>query len=137
MEADATKVEVQEALRTDTEQWTSECKLSEIRSFRNDTTAITMTLPRDLAKPMYKKEELRVGLVKCSVERRVVVHKCTRCWSHNHKKNSCKGPDITGNCYKCGKADHKAQNCREEEYCPLCEATAHSAGNASCPRFRE
>nr|XP_023028289.1 uncharacterized protein LOC111516352 [Leptinotarsa decemlineata] len=120
MEGDVEEGEIREAISRVIGQWTEGCKMSPIRILRDDTAAVTVTIPTNMADGLRQRDEMRVGLVRCKFEKRVVVPRCRKCWSLAHKTGNCDGPDRTRNCYKCGGEDHMAQECQRDEFCPVC-----------------
>ncbi|CAH1107112.1 unnamed protein product [Psylliodes chrysocephalus] len=111
MEAESTVDDIKDAVVESTGNWDEENKISELRPLGNDTLAATLTLKTEQGDKIIEDGFLRVGLVKCRVEKRLNVMKCQRCWAHDHYMENCKGPDRSGCCYKCRKKDHNAKEC--------------------------
>ncbi|CAG9825658.1 unnamed protein product [Phaedon cochleariae] len=71
------------------------------------------------------------------MEKNVKVGRCSKFWSHAHKREQCDGPDRTNGCYRCGESDHRAKECQNQEFCPICMEKGHKTGTARCPAFEE
>ncbi|KAG5861489.1 hypothetical protein JTB14_038427 [Gonioctena quinquepunctata] len=110
-------------------------EIGEIRPLENDTFAVTITSPGHLPDKIRNLSHIRIGLVRCLIERRVKVDRCPRCWAYDHGKSTCQGPDRSGNCYRCGRPDHNAMDCKEQEYCPICNED-HKMGTLKCKAFK-
>lgn len=113
-------------------------KTSGLRPNINNTQAITVSLPSTLAEKLSKQGNLKIGLVKCRVEKRIEMRRCDKCWSYDHRTKDCSSPkNLEGACYKCGDKMHKAKECQKEEYCPVCDKTGHKAGIGKCKAFKQ
>ncbi|CAH1107392.1 unnamed protein product [Psylliodes chrysocephalus] len=88
------------------------------------------------AKKLLTEEYLTIGVVRCTIEKRIRMSQCYRCWSYNHRINECNGPDRSKHCYKCGENDHMAKYCENLEKCPICNTIGHKAGTLKCKAFR-
>jgi hypothetical protein len=110
-------------------------RLSDLRPNRNNTLAIIIIVRKQDADSILTEGSLRIGAVRCRVERRISTGRCYRCWSFDHKAANCDGPDRTKACYKCGEG-HAARDCGNEESCPLCQKFGHNAGGRGCGAFR-
>ncbi|KAJ8933806.1 hypothetical protein NQ314_013778 [Rhamnusium bicolor] len=111
-------------------------KISELRPNANHTAAVTLALGKVKADLLLKDNQIRTGLVRCKMEKRLEVKKCTRCWACDHKTADCQGPDRRSLCFKCGKERHPSKECTEEEACPMCQERRHKAGSGKCQAFR-
>ena len=112
-------------------------KIGNCRPNANNTLAVTVTLPKEMSKKLITEKTIRVGMVRCNVQKRIQMDKCRICWSYNHKEKDCNGPDRRRLCFRCGNEDHKSNECKQEkEACPLCKTTEHRAGTAMCATFR-
>ena len=112
-------------------------KIGNCRPNANNTLAVTVTLPKEMSKKLITEKTIRVGMVRCNVQKRIQMDKCRICWSYNHKEKDCNGPDRRRLCFRCGNEDHKSNECKQEkEACPLCKTTGHRAGTAMCATFR-
>ncbi|XP_044754986.1 uncharacterized protein LOC123313941 [Coccinella septempunctata] len=110
-------------------------KISSIRPDRNNTQAVTVTTNEVIAKALLK-EPLKIGLTMCSVERRIELEKCYKCWEVGHTAIKCNGTDRTNQCHRCEKEGHKSKECSNEEKCPICNVTGHRAATSKCPQYR-
>ncbi|CAH1107390.1 unnamed protein product [Psylliodes chrysocephalus] len=81
--------------------------------------------------------QIRIGWIQCSIEERVDVKRCYKCWEAGHVAANCSGPDRKNACLNRGAADHRAKECKSEKHCPLCEEAGHRADTSKCPKFRE
>lgn len=111
-------------------------KIGELRPNANNTQAVTVTLDKEDAEKLVKDGIIRVGVVNCTVEKRIKVTKCRRCWSYEHTATECTGTDRSKFCYKCGKDGHAAKDCTDEVACPICQTKGHITGSGKCPAFR-
>jgi hypothetical protein len=111
-------------------------RVSDLRPNRNNTQAATIVMRKQDADNILAEGSLRIGAVRCRVERRIATERCYRCWSFDHKTANCDGPDRTKACYRCGVEGHEARDCGNEEACPLCQKPGHKAGGRGCGVFR-
>lgn len=109
--------------------------LSAIRPNARDTLAITIATSKAVAEKLDKLRTVRVGMVDCSINRRINIKRCQKCWEYGHSVSACTGVDRSKHCFKCGDAEHTAQDCRKEEWCPLCDK-GHRAGSGTCALFK-
>jgi hypothetical protein len=68
-------------------------RLSDLRPNRNNTQAITIIMRKQDADSILTEGSLRIGAVRCRLERRISTGRCYRCWSFDHKAANCDGPD--------------------------------------------
>lgn len=136
MEADTTIEDIKQSIIDITGKWEEDNKVSELRPLNNDTLAATLTLKSKDADKILEHGSIRVGLVKCRVEKRLNIRRCQKCWSYDHYSDTCNGPDRSKDCFKCGKSDHSSKDCNNEEACPLCNAIGHKMGTMKCPKFK-
>ncbi|KAJ8910377.1 hypothetical protein NQ315_012824 [Exocentrus adspersus] len=109
----------------------------ELRPYFAGNQALTAVLKREAAELLIKKGKIRVGLNICSVQEKVEVPKCYRCWSYKHLSKDCKGEaDLSKACRKCGALDHLAKECQNEVFCISCKTAGHPAGGRNCPEFK-
>lgn len=112
--------------------------VSKLRPNARGTQAITVSVVAEKAENLCNKQRIRVGLVNCSVERRLEVASCNRCGSYAHSSHSCSLPPGGGGCYRCGKLGHVARTCHSEElFCVACKESGHKRGSFRCPSFRK
>jgi hypothetical protein len=111
-------------------------RVSDLRPCRNNTHAATIVMRKQDADNILAEGSLRIGAVRCGVERRIATERCYRCWSFDHKAANCDGPDRSKTCYRCGVEGHEARDCGNEEACPLCQKAGHKAEGRGCGVFR-
>ncbi|CAG9822299.1 unnamed protein product [Phaedon cochleariae] len=117
--------------------WNDEtCKLSELRPYANDTLAATLVLKKEDANKILVNRHLTIGIVRCPVEKRIILNRCFKCWNYDHEAKTCEGPDRSKYCYKCGETDHTSKECRNQVACPLCDELGHKAGTLKCPFYK-
>lgn len=85
--------------------------MSELRPKPNNLQSFTVTIPKKKAESLVVQVQLKIGLVSCSMDKKVVVSRCYRCWEHDHRARDCKGPDRKNLCFNCGCGEHKASVC--------------------------
>ncbi|XP_066253026.1 uncharacterized protein [Euwallacea similis] len=140
MDASASKKEVLEALKNklpDLKE--ADVAIREMRPYAKSSQAVTVRLYEKLAEKLLE-SGLRVGLVRCRLERHLKIEKCRNCWAYDHASAQCKGPDRRKCCFRCGKSDHRGKNCTkkdEECVCVLCKEKGHCPGTANCGKFRD
>jgi hypothetical protein len=110
-------------------------RVSDLRPYRNNTQAATIVMRKQDADNILAEGSLRIGAVRCVVERRTATERCYRCWSFDHKAANCDGPDRSKACYRCGVERHEARDCGNEEACPLCQKAGHKVGGRGCGVF--
>lgn len=110
--------------------------LGELRPNARNTMAVTLTVCREDAEKIIENKEIQIGLVRCSVEKRIALNRCFKCWSFDHQTTECKGPDRSRLCFKCGQEGHKGSECKNGKECPLCETSGHAAGSGQCNAFK-
>ncbi|KAJ8939105.1 hypothetical protein NQ314_011236 [Rhamnusium bicolor] len=111
-------------------------RLGDLRESVMGTQAVTLTINKDDANKISEDREIRVGLVNCSMERRIPMTRCLKCWAFDHLAVECDGPDRTKTCFRCGNEGHAAKDCTNEEGCPICKKPGHKAGTGKCGAFR-
>ncbi|KAK5643891.1 hypothetical protein RI129_007736 [Pyrocoelia pectoralis] len=107
-------------------------QVGELRPNRNETQAVTITVEEEARQTILKHGRIRM----CSVERRVKLQQYFRCWSYNHKKRECEGPDRTNLCHRSGAENHIAKQYHNGRRCLLYNEDDHSSGSGSCGHFR-
>nr|XP_023026827.1 serine/arginine-rich splicing factor RS2Z32-like [Leptinotarsa decemlineata] len=98
--------------------------------------AATVTLGKDDASILIEDEYLRVGIVRCWIERRLKVDRCYQCSKYGHTSSKCRGPNLAKHCYKCGEEGYHLKECNNKEACPVCRTKGHKAGTMKCPEFK-
>nr|XP_023027497.1 uncharacterized protein LOC111515505 [Leptinotarsa decemlineata] len=136
MSGDAVKADIIRAVENATQSTNVVINISELRPYTNDTQTATLTMPKELANKLLSNEYIRVGLVRCRVEKRVRVPRCGKCWAHDHETNNCTGADRTKNCYKCGGSEHGVATCSNPEFCLVC-GEQHTTGTLRCKAFKD
>jgi hypothetical protein len=63
------------------------------RTWKVSDQAVTIVLQKEDTKGILVEGYLRIGAVRCRVEKRIVTKRCRRCWSFDHKTVGCKGPE--------------------------------------------
>jgi hypothetical protein len=111
-------------------------KLSELRPNANDTLAVTLVINEEEAQKIIKDRWLRVGIARCSVEERIRLYQCFRCWKYDHVAAKCTEGDKWNLCRKCGEEGHRENGCKNEEYCIQCNRPGHKVGSGKCIVFR-
>lgn len=135
MDGETTKEDLIEALK-DEKVLPEKSKVSELRPYANNTQAATITIPKGDAEKLFKIGFLTVGLVRCTLEKRIKMTRCYNCWSYDHKASECTGPNRTNLCFNCGLENHASKDCSNQEACPICEQAGHKAGTLKCQIFK-
>ncbi|XP_050314922.1 uncharacterized protein LOC126749267 [Anthonomus grandis grandis] len=110
--------------------------LGQVREVANCTLTASVKIPSKEADQLTQNRFLRVGLVRCILQKQIRMERCSTCWSYDHNTQNCDGPNRTSLCYRCGKTGHAVKECEEDEYCPLCHIPGHRAGTARCHTFK-
>ncbi|XP_050497359.1 uncharacterized protein LOC126878594 [Diabrotica virgifera virgifera] len=121
MSEDTSKEELKEALEAYIGRWQDPNRIKEMRPFTGNTLAATVILTKQAADSILQEETVKVGIVRCQVEKRIRVPRCNRCWAFDHARDVCAGPDRTGTCYGCGVTGHDTESCRAAARCVLCD----------------
>jgi hypothetical protein len=108
-----------------------------LRPYWRSTQAVTVTMTSGNAEKLIAAGKLRVGPTACKAEKRVVVKRCSKCWSFDHSAGKCDGPDRSKLCMGCGKTGHQSRECKEKKSCVLCNGEEHALGSGQCPAFRK
>ncbi|CAH1103759.1 unnamed protein product [Psylliodes chrysocephalus] len=137
MELNATKEEVKQAITTHVGKWDENNTISELRPLSNNTKAATVAINKTDGEMLLKERHIRIGIVRCRIEKKLTIPRCYKCWSYDHDARLCNGPDRTRTCFKCGKEQHAARECNNEEYCPLCDTDDHRTGTNKCEAFKK
>jgi hypothetical protein len=131
----ATREEVQQAI----EQMVGAddtIKVGPMRPHYQNTQAVTVTIAGPKAEQLVRTGLIRVGPGCCSIEKRLVVRGCQKCWAYDHAANGCKGPDRSRLCRMCGKEGHIGKTCTADKaMCVLC-GEDHIMGSGRCKAFR-
>lgn len=112
-------------------------KIGDPRPNRDRTLAVTATVDQRTSDKIIESRYLRVGLVKCSVEKRIDLKRCFKCWAFDHEAAQCDGTDRKDLCFKCGQKGHASKTCENEEYCPICAVQGHKTGGGRCKAFKK
>lgn len=110
--------------------------IGELRPNKNNTLAVTLTCDKETAETLDKERSIRIGMVRCGIEPKVEMQRCTKCWNYDHNSRECTGVDRRGQCFKCGGDDHLARDCKGENFCQLCNEK-HKSGTRECGAFRK
>lgn len=110
--------------------------LGELRPNKNNTLAVTLSCDKEMAEMLAKQRNIRIGMVRCGIEQKFEIQRCTKCWSYDHNITACTGVDRRGKCFRCGGDDHLARDCTGENYCQLCNEK-HKTGTRECGFFRK
>ncbi|XP_068901767.1 uncharacterized protein [Tenebrio molitor] len=100
-------------------------RLSELRPNANDMLAVTLVINEEDAQKIIKDGWIRVGIARCSVEERIRLYQCYRCWKYDHVGAKCTEGDKRNLCRKCGEEGHRENGCKNEEYCIQCNRPGH------------
>jgi hypothetical protein len=136
MEETTTKEEIIEALSKEI-RWREDYQISDLRPYKSGMTTATAIISKKDAEILLKIRTIRVGIVRCTVEKRIKLNRCFKCWSYEHKAADCVGPDRSKACHKCGNDDHIRKECPNEESCPLCGREGHQAATFQCPLYKK
>ncbi|KAK9874524.1 hypothetical protein WA026_005368 [Henosepilachna vigintioctopunctata] len=112
-----------------------EMKIENVRPNANDTQAATIITTETAAQKLLE-HTIKVGMVNCTLERRIDMERCYKCWAVGHTSKKCTGPDRSKMCQKCGEEGHKAKECRNAEKCPACKEEGHRAYSGRCRMFK-
>jgi hypothetical protein len=107
-----------------------------LRPSRYDRQTATVLLEAQDATRLASLKKIRVGFGVCQLRERIELIKCFRCWGYGHKAAACSEVDRSKQCRKCSKEDHTSEKCQNEEYCPLCNKSGHTAGTSRCTVFK-
>nr|XP_022921022.1 protein SREK1IP1-like [Onthophagus taurus] len=110
--------------------------MSSLRPYAESMMAVTIELAEEKAKKLMNSKRIRIGLAMCSVEERVNIKKCLKCWSPQHLIKDCTGPDRRNCCYNCGVEGHLTKECTNQTRCPDCEKKGHRAASMRCEMYR-
>ncbi|XP_022908766.2 trichohyalin-like [Onthophagus taurus] len=128
--------EIIQAINRDTGCEKNEIKMSSLRPYAESMMAVTIELAEEKAKKLMNSKRIRIGLAMCSVEERVNIKKCLKCWSPQHLIKDCTGPDRRNCCYNCGVEGHLTKECTNQTRCPDCEKKGHRAASMRCEMYR-
>ncbi|XP_048522716.1 uncharacterized protein LOC125504559, partial [Dendroctonus ponderosae] len=85
----------------------SDYSLSDLRPNANCTQAVTLLIRREMANELLEGKHIKIGLVRCSMEARINLQRCSKCWE-----------------------------CTKEPSCPICQKKGHRAGSGKCDAFK-
>ncbi|GLH11499.1 SARTTc3 ORF1 protein [Gryllus bimaculatus] len=119
LDAITTAKELQGRLRAETGN--EDVTVRSMRPAYGETQSATVEANEATAEHLCQIGRLKVGMVYCSVSRRLDVRRCHRCWSYGHIATSCRGEDRRNKCYNCAHEGHIANACKNPAYCPLCK----------------
>ncbi|XP_066261221.1 golgin subfamily A member 6-like protein 25 [Euwallacea similis] len=139
LEVSVTKEEIQKAiinLLGTGEEDEGEIKIGEIRPNAYGTKAVTVSMQEKEANKLVTCGEIRIGLVKCVVEKHVMVERCYGCGLYDHKIEQCKVERKEKVCFRCGEGGHIHKECKGDEKCFSCKKEGHIAGSGKCPLYR-
>jgi len=137
LDQSATVEEVMEALEERVGQMEKgEISLSPLRPFGRGNQAVTVYISEKHVRNLTTANEIRIGLVRCRLERHIELARCNKCWAFDHKSAQCNGEDRRANCYRCGQSGHTAKNCQNDENCLMCKEGGHSASSGRCKIYK-
>ncbi|XP_066157733.1 uncharacterized protein [Euwallacea fornicatus] len=110
--------------------------LGDMRANKWDTQAVTVVMGEKVADELMKDPYIRIGYVRCRMEKRLEVKRCYKCWGFEHEARECTGKDRSRCCFVCGEEGHKGQDCKGEDMCGICNEKGHRTGTGKCEAFR-
>lgn len=113
-----------------------EIKFSPLRPYGRGNQTITVHIAGKYAENLMVSSEIRVGLVRCKLEKHIDLERCRKCWAFDHNTSECNGEDRRTNCYRCGKTGHNAKTCKDEENCLVCKESGHAASSGKCKIYK-
>jgi hypothetical protein len=69
-------------------------RVSKLRPNKSNTQTATLVLQKEDADSILAEGSLRIGAVRCRIERRIATERCSRCWSFDQKVANCDGPEF-------------------------------------------
>jgi SH3-like domain-containing protein len=134
----ATEKDVENALREETRNKLAEhMTVGKLRPSYGGTQAVTVRVHKELALQLLGKKSVKIGLNSCTIQERIDVEICYKCWGYNHKAKDCEQTDKKNLCRKCGEEGHLSKECVNEAYCIKCNKAGHAVGSAQCRHFKE
>lgn len=113
-----------------------EIRLSPLRPYGRENQTITVYIAKKHIESLTVSNEIRVGLVRCRLEKHIELERCSKCWAFDHKTNQCNGEDRRTKCFRCGKSGHNAKSCKNDEMCLVCNESGHSASSGRCKIYK-
>ncbi|XP_066261185.1 uncharacterized protein [Euwallacea similis] len=114
-----------------------EYNLGQMRKNLSDTQAVTLKMTEGKAAKLLEHPYIRVGYVRCRMEKRIEIGRCYKCWGLDDKISDCRGKDRSRCCFKYGEEGHRQTECQGEERCSLCNVVGHRTGKSKCEAFRK
>jgi hypothetical protein len=111
--------------------------VGKLRPSYGGTQAVTVWVRKELALQLLSKRSVKIGLNSCTIQERIDVEICYKCWGYNHKAKDCEQTDKKNRCRKCGEEGHLSKACANEAYCIKCNRARHAVGSAQCRYFKE
>lgn len=108
-----------------------------MRENRNGNQNAMITIDRDAARNILRRETLKIGWMSCRVRGRISLTRCYKCLDFGHRTIDCKGSDRSDHCLNCNEVGHKAKGCLKERFCTNCNKKGHRADQMACPVFRD
>lgn len=136
IEAGITEEDVKQVIRENTRKEIGDLRVS-LRENRFGNQNAIVTLDRESARDILRRETLQIGWMECRVRARITLTRCYRCLGFGHQTAECKGQDRSENCLNCNEKGHTAKECKNERYCNNCNRKGHRADQMACPVFRE
>ncbi|XP_068149517.1 uncharacterized protein [Drosophila tropicalis] len=139
MNKEATKAEICQAVSMQLSLKVTEDNIKSLRPSYGGSRKAILCLPANMAEPILKAGQLKIGYSVCRVRLNQDAIRCYRCLAFGHVAARCQDPiDRTNWCLKCGSKDHKVRDCTNNTNCCLCAARgvterAHIAGSLRCP----
>lgn len=137
LDQSATVEEVMEALEERVgHMGKGEISLSPLRPYGRGNQTVTVYISEKHVGNLTTANEIRIGLVRCRLEKHIELARCYKCWAFDHNTAQCNGEDRRANCYRCGQSGHTAKNCQNVENCLVCKESGHSASSGRCKVYR-
>lgn len=136
IEADITEDDIRHVIRSNYKKTDGEVLIN-MRENRNGNKNAMVTLDRDVARDILRKETIKIGWMSCRVRGRISLTRCYKCLDFGHRTIDCKGKDNSNHCLNCNEVGHKAKGCLNERFCNNCNTNGHRADQMACPTFRD
>lgn len=137
IDADITKEQLEREIRKNVTGKIDTLQILSLRSTNWGSQTATIKLRKEIAEALARKEEIKIGWVRCKIKKKIHLVRCFKCLDYGHRTADCQGTDRSDICINCAKTGHVAKDCTNSSHCTTCRKDGHRADRMKCPHLRK